>query len=213
MDWQHFERSLHDSIEACAARGAKDTVLTIEAPAALHDIERVEGELGFQLPIAFRQTLLEFSRSVNMYWYLADRPAPPFRDIFSGTCQWSLDGLLASERGRQAWVDTNFPDQSNPYHRVWHGKLSFAEVATGDILAIDLTVDSGPVVFVSHDGSAIHGWRLGDDFTDFLTRCSRLGFVGPEDWQFEPFLADPLSGLRVDSANAERWRGWFGVRT
>lgn len=46
------EASATRSIDACAALGAKNTALTIAAPG---EVERVEQELGFQLPLAFRQ--------------------------------------------------------------------------------------------------------------------------------------------------------------
>jgi hypothetical protein len=211
MNWPDIRRRLTRACEACEAVGASDTQLSIEPPATPSEVAAVEQSLGLTLPAALRTTFLEFSAGVLMYWSLQKKAAPPFKDIFSGTCDWSLRGLPTVEEGRKGWISTCFPNPEDPYDRVWHGKLAFGAVGNGDMLAIDLGVPGEPVVYLSHEDSQIHGWRLGDNFFDFLDRSSRLGFVGAEDWQLEPFLGDSTSGLQPDSANGQVWREWFGI--
>ncbi len=69
-----------------------------------------------------------------------------------------------------------------PYNVVWHGKLAFHDVPSGDQLAFDLNEPSNPVVYLSHDDGEGHGYRLGNDFIDFVERWSMVGCTGPEDW-------------------------------
>ena len=109
------------------------------------------------------------------------------------------------------WVET-FPNVEDPYDNVWHHKFAFADVPNGDQLAFDLKfMLDPPVVYLSHDDGEGHGYRLGNDFIDFMERWSLLGCPGNEDWQMMPFLPDATSGLDVYGENARMWREWFGL--
>ena len=211
MHWLDIRRRLKRATAACEAVGASDTCLSVQPSASRAEITAMEGVLGATLPAALRTTFLEFSRGVVMSWSLDKNAEPPFKGIFSGACDWSLDALPVVEEGRRSWIATCFPDRANAYDHIWHDKLAFSAVGNGDLLAIDLKAPGEPVVYLSHEDSQIHGWRLGHDFLDYLDRCSRLGFVGMEDWQLEPFLMDSTSGLQPDGENGKTWRKWFGV--
>src|SRR5262249_9542796 len=135
------------------------------------------------------------------------------RGIFGGECSWSLTRLAEIEQGRKGWIECCFPNIEDEYDRVWHNKLAFLEVGNGDMLALDLSLPSVPVVYMSHDDGEGHGYRLGADFTDFITRWTLLGCPGAEDWQMLPFISSPTSLLAPDCENARLWRSIFGLPT
>jgi hypothetical protein len=122
-----------------------------------------------------------------------------------------LNLLVRFEEGRQGWVKTCFPDTDNAYDAVWHDKLVFLEVDNGDAIALDLKFSGAPVVYLSHDGSHMHGYRLGDSFVDFMERWSLLGCPGADDWQMEPFISSQTSGLEPYGEKAKQWCEWFGL--
>jgi hypothetical protein len=71
--------------------------------------------------------------------------------------------------------------------------------------------DDSPIVYLSHDGGEGHGYRLANNFIEFIDRWSRLGFVGCEDWQWMPFTTGPENGLLPDGEAAQRFRAWLGL--
>lgn len=79
------------------------------------------------------------------------------------------------------------------------------------MLAIDLLVQEGSVVYLSHEEGDLHGTVLGNDFADFIDRWSLIGFVGAEDWQLENFIHSKTNGLDPYGENAKAWREWFGL--
>ncbi len=104
-----------------------------------------------------------------------------------------------------------FPNIHDPYDCVWHDKLGIHVVANGDVLALDLQQNPAPLVYLSHDDGQGHGYVLGREFEDAMDRWMPLGCVGPEDWQWLPFVTSRDSGIEPDGENAIRWREWFGI--
>jgi hypothetical protein len=214
--WQALRRACerHGATDRWQERRSRPPRFRVAPPAAEAAVRAVEQELGLALPSAFRRVLLGYAGWVDIAWQLPDDNARPeeFRKIFAGECRWGIDGLPALQAKYRGWVTGCFNNPDDPYDRVWHGKLAIVEVGTGDMLGIDLTTPgSEPVVFLSHDGSEQHGYRLGEDFEDYVDRLSRLGCVGAEDWQWAPFVDDAHSGLLPEGPAAARWRGWFGL--
>lgn len=196
----------------------------------------VEAKLDRPIPVSFRSVLTGYSSHQELCWFLKRRPKPgkfrdffqtvqkrdgklqewidppnQFKGIFSGHCYWNLNCLLTLEKERQDWVENCFPNIDDPYDRVWHNKLAFLPVGNGDMLAIDLLVQEGPVVYLSHEDGNLHGSVLGKDFSDFIDRWSLIGFVGAEDWQLENFIHPGMKGLDSNGENAKAWREWFGL--
>lgn len=216
MNWDTLRRRLEQTVEACERRRAKHTHLHIQPPAPEEEVVEVERQIGGRLPVTLREVLLGHSRGVQMYWFLDEAARPPRPELTSGLCEWSLDTLEPLDRNRRKWIEACFPDPGHSAGAAWRRAVCFAAVGDGDMLALDRQAAGEPVVFLSHDagshdGSTIHGWQLGDTFIDYLDRHSRLGFVGPSEWQLEPFLTDPLSGLRHDVGSAVEWRSWLGL--
>jgi hypothetical protein len=179
----------------------------------LNDVERVEASLGRALPSALRQVVLEYSATVEVLWQIPDGMKPPeeFREIFAGECRWDLLALPALVAEHEDWITNCFSDPNNAYDKVWHGKVPILRVGNGDMIAIDPEESGEPVVYLSHDDGQGHGYRLGDNFIDYVDRLVRIGCPGAEDWQWLMFVDGPSSGLLVDSPAAIRWRQWLGI--
>lgn len=210
---------LIDRINATSNRiieiGGKVRELVIDEPAREIDILKVEEELGSRLPYSFRKAILEFSSNFSFRWFLPDEYSLPdnLRGIFGGTPHLGLDLTVDLDKERKEWVENVFFNPHDPYDRVWHNKLAFLSVGNGDYIAFDLNGDEDPpVVYLSHDDGTGHGYILGNNYIDFLNRWSRLAFVGGEDWQWLPFVANKQDGLNPNSENAEEFRNSLGLK-
>jgi hypothetical protein len=207
-NWQErFDKSL----QACAKKNGICRELIIANPATEQQISSIETELNISIPSSFRDVLLNFSKHVEVIWQLPRNSDIPeiFRGVFRGDCHWNIENLIDLEKNRLDWVSQCFPNPNDAYDRVWHKKLAFQHISTGDLLALDLEVEGSPVVYLSHDGDPFHGTILGNNFSDFIERWSLIGCVGAEDWQLEKFVSDKTHGLEPLSDKAKKWREWF----
>ncbi len=207
---QRFEAAL----QACAALRGDCRPLVVAPPVSIGQVEAIEQQLGQRLPSSFRTVLTTFSAHVEVTWFLPNDLEVPdlFRGVFSGDCRLDINRLIELEDGRHGWVEHCFPNPDDPYDRIWHNKFAFQDVGNGDMLAIDLAVDDGPVLYLSHEGDDFHGSLLAHNFIDFIERWSMIGFVGAEEWQLEKFVSSHTSGLEPHGEPARLWRQWFGLQ-
>jgi hypothetical protein len=214
MDCDLWKVRWEQALQACRRLGGDARKLSVGQPATEQAVAAVERELELALPSSFRQTLIGFAAEVEFRWFLPKGMALPeaLRGIFSGECSWSLSHLVELEQSRQGWVESQFPNAEDEYDRVWHNKLAFQEVSNGDLLALDLSSSSAPVVYLCHDTGPGHGYMLGADFKDFIDRWTQLGCPGAEGWQMAPFTKSPASLLEPDCENGLLWRSIFGLQ-
>lgn len=179
--WDDWSLRWAAAAEACAAKGGEIRPLRKERPATESEVADIERRLGIRLPFSLRRVLLGYARQLEFSWWLPKpaRPPHPFRGIFSGGCNWSVDRLTRCGDRQNGWPGGLFPDPNHPYDRVWHGKLTVTEVPNGDFIGIDLEDgDDGSVYYLSHDDGEGHGYHLGENFIDFVDRFSLLGCPG-----------------------------------
>lgn len=207
---------IRNRIKAITSRikeiGGEVQEVIIDEPASLEQIIKTEEQLGVKLPESFKKVLREFSGSFSLRWFLPDNMEKPneFRGIFSGTPHWSLELLPQFEEDRMGWIENVFPNPEDEYDVVWHNKLAFCEVGNGDYLALDMNnTDDAPIVYLSHDDGEGHGYKIANNFVEFIDNWSRLAFVGCEDWQWLPFTTSPKSGIIADGEAAKRFRNWL----
>lgn len=199
MNRQQFKQHI-DSITA--------TILKIEGevdfdhfnePATEEEVQAIETQLGFTLPISFRNALLTISSHVFFYWQLPDDMEfeEPNHEIFSGHMEWDLHTFLELKKRNEELVENIFNDVTDEYDEIWKNKLPFLPIGNGDYLAFDMQqgTHDAPIVYLSHDGSENHGLRIADNFFELLEKWSQLGFVGAEDWQWEQFTTSRTSGI------------------
>ncbi|MFJ7954225.1 SMI1/KNR4 family protein [Lysinibacillus sp. NPDC096418] len=207
---------IRNRIDAIASRikaiGGEVQEVIIDEPASLEQIIKVEEQLGVKLPASFKKVLIEFSGNFSLRWFLPDNMEQPneFREIFCGTPHWGLELLPQFEEDRIGWIENVFPNPEDDYDVVWHNKLAFCEVGNGDYLAFDMNNDDdASIVYLSHDDGAGHGYKISNNFLEFIDDWSRIAFVGCEDWQWLPFTTNPESGIAGNGEAAKRFRDWL----
>lgn len=176
------------------------------------DILKIEAELGYSLPIEFRHALKEISSHIEFYWNIYDEDKEILSlpsdlvEIFAGDLHFGIDLIPIFEESRRGWIDICDPNDDDPYDKIFHNKLAFQEVGNGDLLAIDLEKESyGKVVYLSHDGSDLHGYVMANSFSEFLEEYTKLGCVGGEDWQWEVFTNHQTTPIDSTCENAKKW--------
>lgn len=201
-------RLFQEKIEAI---GGECEELVFDKRAEEEDILEVEEDLGLSLPKELRQAFLELSSHIEFEWDIDEEEADisfseEFRDSLSGSLNFGLDLLTSLAEDLEDWREDCFSDEEDPYDKIFYNKLAFQEVGNGDFLAIDLNRASyGKVVYLSHEGSDLHGYVMADSFFAFIEEYTKLGCVGAEDWQWEIFTRN---GGPIDSncPNAKKWR-------
>ena len=222
MDIGDLHRRLDALKRACASHGAtgwawqedpSTPCLDVAGTASADDVERIERQLAQQLPPSLRNFFVHTSRRVAVGWFLPKNVTPPqpCSEIFASTTVVDLAELVPLQARHHRWVEACFQNPADPYDTVWHHKLPILHVANGDLIAIEIGKETERVCYLSHDGSEMNGFVLGESFDDYLDRFSKIGFVGPEDWQWRAFVGE---GQRIDphGAPAQVWREWFGLR-
>ncbi len=183
-------------------------------PATLDQIDRVEAQLGAQIPASMRKVFAGVTSGVRWRWQTIDGVDfdVPFGGIFSGGLDWSLHGLVEQHRDYQEWVDECFSDPEEPYDAIWHDTLGFAHAPNGDCIAVDLTPGRvGEVVYLSHDDGEGHGYVLAQSLDDLLDRWVPLACPGPEDWQWLSFVPFDFGPIDPAGENGLAWRQLLGL--
>lgn len=216
MKWDIWKNNWNKSLKCVKKLGGEvSDGVHIDVPATEEEIQNVEKKIGIRLPKSFRKILLEFSKSVNFYWNLPDKLDLPneLNEIFAGELNWNLEDIYEIEETRKSWVEECFLDQNDNYDKVWHNKLGFMNVGNGDVIAFDMKdyPQKAPVIYLSHDDGDYHGYYLGDDFIDFISKWSSLGCPGPEGWQVSPFINDTEMGINLRCKNAIMWKMILGL--
>lgn len=212
---EEIEGCWEATVAAIEAIGGEIQAFRVERPATQDAVDAAEQKLGIALPVSFKLTLLNFSRSAQLAWKLPEDFKLPteFREIFAGDIHWSLEKLVEIEESRKSWVRECFPNPHDPYDQHWHNKLAFHDVGNGDQLAIDLAEENlGAIVYLSHDDGEGHGFNLADSFEDLIQRWSLIGGVGSEDWQWLPFYDQRAAAINPHGQAAQRFRKVIGFR-
>ena len=212
FNFELFKKRLNLFLEKIKDLGGEVEPLTIEKPATEDEIKAIEAQLGYTLPLHFREVLFENTAHLDLYWDINDITdegdislPDKLVEIFRGQLLFGLDLLLDYEDDRKGWVKEVYPDYNNEYDRVWHNKMSFHQVGNGDYIAIELEPENyGKIVYLSHDGSENHGLYIADNFKEFLMNYAAIGCTGGEDWQWEPFYTKG-KGLDPTCENAQAW--------
>ncbi|WP_407270472.1 SMI1/KNR4 family protein [Radiobacillus sp. PE A8.2] len=206
MDYNVLRKRIDVISKSVKKLGGDVPDLVIGKQATMQQIARMERKLGVALPTSFRKVLLEFSADLNFRWFLPDdvHMDEELIDATSGSVHWNLEMMELFEEQRKSWIKEVFPNPDDEYDKVWHDKLAFYAVSNGDLIAFDLSDNDGAVVYLSHEDGEGHGYKLGENFIDFINKWSRIAFVGGEDWIWLPFASE--SGFVADDEVAERFR-------
>lgn len=206
-------RDIHTIGEGVARLGGEHEQLTVLPPLAEDDLRAIEEELEHPLPRSLRDIAIKASAGFNAQWSINKKDILPPELTSAEWCllEFAARDVISLEDHRRGWVESVFSDPNNEHDAPWHHSMPFIHVANGDLIAFDLRSpsDDPPVIYLNHEGhypGSGHGQRLGDNFTDFMSRWSRLGCVGPESWTWEPFYDQALAKLNPDGDSARAWR-------
>lgn len=210
VDYRMLAHRITNIEERMHAIGGDVSQVKIEAAASPYQIAQCENQVGCKLPESFKKVLLEFSSAFYFRWVFPDdfQLKGELDGIFSGKLYWDIGLLKEINENKNAWITNVFSNPDNDYDKVWHHTLAFYDVGNGDYLAFDLDENSSDagVIYLSHDDGQGHGYKLADNFIDFLEKWSSVAFVGGEDWQWLAFTANPQSGLLPESQCAKSFR-------
>ncbi|MDA2252439.1 SMI1/KNR4 family protein (plasmid) [Bacillus cereus] len=176
----------------------------VEKSATEEEIKLTEQQLGYPLPISFKEVLVKFSKQVELRWSFPDELSIPaeFDDIFAGELCWNLDSIEDL-----AEVADSLKDVGDNYGENLRQKLAFYTVPNGDYLALDLNSNNedAAVVYWDHEEDSVT--YVADNFIEFIEKFTDLNLIGAEIWQWETFIDS--KGINTDSEIAQKWKKLF----
>lgn len=176
----------------------------VEKSATEEEIKLTEQQLGYPLPISFKEVLMKFSKQVELRWSFPDELSIPaeFDDIFAGELCWNLDSIEDL-----AEVADSLKDVGDNYGENLRQKLAFYTVPNGDYLALDLNSNNedAAVVYWDHEEDSVT--YVADNFIEFIEKFTDLHLIGAEIWQWETFIDS--KGINTDSEIAQKWKKLF----
>lgn len=176
----------------------------VEKSATEEEIKLIEQQLGYPLPISFKEVLMKFSKQVELRWSFPDELSIPaeFNDIFAGELCWNLDSIEDLTE-----VADSLKDVGDNYGENLRQKLAFYTVPNGDYLALDLNSNNedAAVVYWDHEEDSVT--YVADNFIEFIEKFTDLHLIGAEIWQWETFIDS--KGINTDSEIAQKWKKLF----
>ena len=227
MERNELKIKLEQLLVQMEKMGAECEPLIFEPPATENEVAEVERELGFKLPIEFRNVLLTISKECRFRWELPDSVVilyqpmreltePVHRHMHSGELHWGIDLLLRYQKDiKDEWIKEVYFDPTDNYSKAWHNKLAFLTVDDNDsdYFAIDLSAENyGKIIYLCHDGDVYsNGCVIANSFNEFLENGLQIAFSGGDSWEWDMFTHNRTSGIDPNCENAKIWREKIGL--
>jgi hypothetical protein len=188
--------------------------LEIKSTVTANDFISLENHLDITYPDDFKEILTNYSSGILLNWQIeGEETEGEYKEIFCGGGRgylWDFSTLKDDYENYQGWIKECFSNEDDEYDKVWYNKIPFLDVPNGDVIAFGEKATTGnPVIYLSHDGSDFHGHKLGDNFVDFITKWTKLGCIGTEEWQFEVFYDYERMELKTEGQTFENWIKWL----
>lgn len=186
--------------------------LIIDRAATIEEVNKIENQLGFKLPPDYKELFLTFAKRLDFSYQFDKRHPDEFNGIFSGEISWDLDALPEMHEQYLLWVEASLmPEYNDPEaieitRQNWMQKVPLLSVPNGDLILIGDAPSE--VMYFSHEGDKMHGKILGSSLFEFLEFHSRVGFIGSEDWQFEPFFNYQENKMETIGPKVDRFIKW-----
>jgi hypothetical protein len=213
--WQNWVDHWNWVCDAIAARDG-DVVERpkIAKPLSDQKLTAVKKRMGIDMPREFEDVLRNYSARVSFFWFVEDEQAealPETLRICSGgsdNALWDVANLAAMSRAAR----DHAPSGWLSFRDGLRGRLPFIGVGNGDVIAFDMRrgTSNCPIVYLSHENDPdAHDAQLADNLIDFVTRWSYLGGPNVDYHYLAPFYDRRAKRLKIDGANAKRWRKWL----
>lgn len=217
--WFEWKKNWEWMLECAQKKGWETSALAM-APTVSHAaITALESKIGQRYPEDFKEVLTRYAGALGFSWSMNDDKGPEeFNEVFGGggscgdgrlnNALWSFSSLEELRNDLEDWKKDCFSNPEEAYDKVYYDKLPFIHVPNGDFIVFDY-LDGNSVVYLSHDDDEMHGYRLAESFTEFITLWSNIGCVGTECWQMKPFYDTAARKLLKDGPIIERWKAWL----
>lgn len=164
--------------------------LIVEKPATEKELEKVEKLIGKNIPDDFKK-LFRYSKHLEFCYQFDEKMPPELREGFSGEISWDLNKLVDLIDYYEDWLDASLDSEYNDEQaiiiteKMGNNRFPFMSVSNGDIIVMGNSLSE--IIYLSHEGDEMHGKKLGENLWDFLEFHCKIGFAGPEGWQFQPY--------------------------
>jgi hypothetical protein len=189
--------------------------LIVGKPAIQKELNRVEKSIGKSIPEDFRK-LLKYSKHLEFCYQYDEKMPTKFRENFSGEINWDLDKIVSLTKLYEEWLDASLDPEYNDEHaiaiteKVGKNRFPFMSISNGDFIVMG---DSpSEIIYLSHEGGEVHGKKLGENLWDFFEFHSKVGFAGPEDWQFQPFYDFKENKMIMQGEIIDRFSEWLNKK-
>ena len=220
------EGSWRHALDCVQAKGGDSYDLTIAGPAKVKQVEKIERQIGTNLPRDFVQTVTTYSQEVGLFWSLERDSLPDeLEGVQSGDGMWDLTQIVDGyERIRDVRLDEEIEDELE--YRLISEKMSEADcqkfretkhvpfwaIDNGDYICFEIGElhEGNRIVHLDLDSlySPFGATFLAPSFTEYVLRRTSIGCAGPEPCYMSPFL-DKNEGIQTNCAAAKKWRTWL----
>lgn len=191
----------------------RDPVFDGGEPLTEAHLATLADQFGGPLPAELRQVVEQLGSRGGYWWDAGKRVAfpPELRVATQGGFEWYYDDGSSADDSRAEWAKA-FQDLDDEVLRMyWDEAFGVLCAANGDVWAIDTSANGrGRVIYLDHEGGDDHGRLLGPDIVTVMNNWARIGCVGPEIWNLEPFL-DREKGIDGFGKAAHDFRKTLGL--
>lgn len=148
-------------------------------------------QFGGPLPAELRQLFEQLGSRGGYWWDARDRVSLPadLRAANQGGFEWYFDEGSVADDSRAEWARAFEDLDDEALKEFWDEAFGVLCVPNGDVWVIDKSAQGrGRVIYLDHEGGDDHGCLLGPDIVTVMNNWTRIGCVGPEFWNLEPFL-------------------------
>ena len=211
MNRDNFLEALNIIKERVLAENGEIFNFEIGEPVSRELIDEIERKYGVPFPADFVRFLTTIAGKVDISWgiYTDDwfkrGQQLPFNCPDNGRLYWDAEQYF---RGEIEWYTQN--PRNLPF---LHQKLLLSQVGNGDLILFDLAPAESkkPIVYCSHDADYEGLPQVAACFENYVESLLKLGLVGDDFYNLEPFLNFETGSIDAEQPNAVAWRKLFGL--
>jgi hypothetical protein len=213
--------ALRTAAAAFTLNAQHDVTVSLGPVVSVSEVDDFERRFSITLPPGLGVLLTQVAGSIEItseYWHLPPPMQPALRGVHLADFKLDL-GILSESLSRWSrdsrWWEEAFainPDSTHPAPISQSEFLPFIDIGNGDHIGI---VHAGPrrghVYYLDHEYGSMNWARLGRSFEEFVRVWFRLGCVGDDYDDFEPFYDADSDALSLEVPESQAWIRFFGL--
>lgn len=211
MDREIFINALQTIREKVLLVGGEVHSFEISEPASKEVLSQIEEKYAMQFPPDFAYFLTNIAGKVDVSWTISTEEwwerceKLELSQPVCGYLHWDINGYLDD--------DIYFYFENPRNFDFLNDKLYLSGVDNGDILFFNLSAPKTqkPIVYFSHDASCEGFPQLAPSFEAYVDALFKLGLVGDDFCEMEPYITEEKGGLDPECQAALEWREFFGL--